>query len=186
MKKILFLSLLFVFCFSLQAYAVPPYKIDDRASKNLDAPDPVLKKDDKIIIILPENGKYRNNVFPKSAAATAEKLNFAFRKYTSDVSVTGINMTMEEAKEHAAKNNFTHIAYPKILNWGEHLTAVSGRRVNISMHMIVFDAVNGKTVHDCIIYGNGSKFAVAIRTPDALLDKPLDVYVTTLFEGKKK
>jgi len=184
MKKILFLSLLFVFCFSLRVYAAPPYKIDDRASKKLNAPSPVLKKGDKILIVLAQDGKYKTKVFPGSGEATTNKLNFAFHKYTSDVSISKESMTMEEAKSYASKNNFTHIAYPEILNWGEHLTAVSGRRVSISVHMVIFDAVNNKTVHDCIVYGYGSKFAVTPITPDKLLDKAFEAYMTPLFEGK--
>jgi len=189
MKKILFLSLLFVFCFALNAYAVPPYKIDDSASKDLNAPSPVLKRTDKILIVLPEDGQYGDKVYPGSGSLTADRLYVALSKRANDVTVSDTDMTMEEAKAYARKNNFTHIIYPEITNWEERLTSVSGRRSNLSIHVTVFDVSNNKMVHDAILYGYGpSSWTVGVvgqKSMDSLLDKPAVAYATLLFTGNK-
>lgn len=186
MKKIFSLCALLICGFALQA-CTPAYKIDTKASKNLVAPAPVLKASDKILLVTPADGKYKKNTYPKSGAAVADKLNVALRQYTSDISTTEHTMTLEEAKTYAKQNNLTCIIYPEITNWEDRVTAVSGKRDRVSVHMIVFDVNNNKIIDDCIIYGNGSANVWATaKTPDILLDKPFGIYVTSLFEGKDK
>jgi hypothetical protein len=185
MKKVFSFCMLFVLGFTLQA-CMPAYKIDKSASKNIAAANPVLKASDKIVIVMPANGKYKNDTYPKSGEAVADKLNLAMREYTSEISLTDENMTLEAAKEYAVKNKFTHIMYPEITNWEDRQTAFSGRRDRVSIHITVFDVNNNKIADDCIIYGNGktSSWSPVNKTPEILLDKPFSVYMTGLFGEK--
>ncbi|MDR1196626.1 MAG: DUF4823 domain-containing protein [Endomicrobium sp.] len=186
MKKVLSLCLLLFCGFVLQA-CTPAYKIDNRASKNLGAAKPVLKPSDKIAIIMPADGKYKRLVYPQTGLQVAEKLIFAFRKYTGGVSLVEQVMSIEAAKSYAKQNGFKHIVYPEIIKWEDRMTAVSGKRDRVSIHMTVFDVDNNKTVDDCIIYGNGSlNVWASAKTPEILLEEPFSIYTAMLFGAYNK
>lgn len=185
MTKNSILAAVLISVFAFQA-CTPPYKIDDRASKNLNAPSPVLKASDKILVVMPKDGKYKKNIYPKSGAQTAQKLNAALRAYTENITVTQEHMSFEEAKAYAGQKGFSHIFYPEITNWEDRVSAVSGLRDRVTVHMTVFNVTAAKTVNECLIYGNGSSniWATA-KTPEILLDKPFGIYVSSLFGADK-
>jgi hypothetical protein len=186
MKKVLSLCALLFCGFILQA-CTPAYKIDNRASRNLGTVKPALTASDKIAVIAPADGRYKRNVYPQTGLRVAEKLTSAFKKYSGGVSLVAQVMPLDAAKTYAEQNGFTHIVCPEIIKWEDRVTAVSGKRDRVSIHMVVFDVDNNKTVDDCIIYGNGSTSVWATaKTPEILLDKPFGVYVKRLFEADKK
>ncbi len=167
-------GLLAIFCiFALTSCA--SYKINNHLEPCS------LDSNQKVLIALPKDGAYNSKIYVGSGNKTQEALHSAFSKYTDRITTVAVSKSLADIRKIAKQLGADILIYPTISHWEDRNTAWSGRKDHIEMEITVVSLKDNKTIDLSSLTANGSSMAWRNKTPDALLPKMFNKYVSKLY-----
>jgi hypothetical protein len=133
-----------------------------------------------VLISVPENGSYGNDVYGSSGKMTADAVAAAFSKYAIRVDIDS-GCKREACLKNIDTSMYGYFVNPTILHWEERATEWSGLPDRIEVKLEIFDTVNRQQI-GVYSYAGKSKWATfGGDHPQDLLPQPTGELVSSLY-----
>ena len=99
-----------------------------------------LASGQKIMIAIPADGRYENQIYSGSGTETANRLRTALSSKAAAVTLSSSSGgNVQAALKEGANQGCRYVIHPEITHWEHRRAAWSGRPSKVSFHMTVYD-----------------------------------------------
>ncbi|WP_424245081.1 hypothetical protein Dip510_000193 [Elusimicrobium posterum] len=150
--------------------------------KNSESAIPVVvPMEKKIAVALSNDGSYGSINYRASGIETSHALADALKKHFMNVTVWTNYVDFNTAKTQAAAQGFDYLIYPKITQWEDRNTPMSGRRDKVGITVYLVDAKTGSILKTSDLYATNNWLTFINNRPEAMLPKIATPYANALY-----
>ena len=139
-----------------------------------------LKHQEKILIVLPADGRHGDKVYVDSGRYIAEKIKEHLALYSRQVNITGSTLNADQALAEAKSASYRYLFIPRIQNWEPRASSWSGRPGRASVLMSVYDlAAEPSLVNTTLLEAQGKSYHT--ETPEYLMDRLIKEFLASVY-----
>ncbi len=142
----------------------------------------VLQNEQKIFVALPKDGSFGHIDYINSGREVQQSFYDNFLRYTDQVTLAREELSLDEAKDLALKQNADILAYPTILHWEDRNTPWSGLRDKVRINIIIYSVRDGRTLDKTTMYATNNWLSFVNAAPQNRLKTIIDPYVKGLYK----
>lgn len=145
--------------------------------------DAPLSTEDRVLVAVPEDGRYQQIVYHGSGAATARAVEAAFAQRLRSATLGERYESRAAALKAAEASGSDYLIEPKIVHWEDRATEWSGRPDRIRVSIAVIDVTSRMVVHSATIRGRSSWWTLGGDRPGDLLAQPVAEFASRAVAG---
>ena len=142
----------------------------------------VLQSEQKIFVALPKDGAFGHIDYINSGRDVQQSFYDNFLRYTDQVILAKVELSIDEAKSQALKQNADILVYPVISHWEDRNTPWSGLRDKVRINITVYSVKDGRTLDKTTMYATNNWLAFVNANPQNRLKTIIDPYVKALYK----
>ncbi|MGN0022702.1 MAG: DUF4823 domain-containing protein [Elusimicrobiaceae bacterium] len=164
----------------------------------------LLQSEQKIFVALPKDGAFGHIDYINSGRDVQQSFYDNFLRYTDQVILAKVELSIDEAKSQALKQNadilvypvISHwedrnnginqnvgiLVYPVISHWEDRNTPWSGLRDKVRINITVYSVKDGRTLDKTTMYATNNWLAFVNANPQNRLKTIIDPYVKALYK----
>ena len=139
-----------------------------------------LKHQEKVLIVLPADGRHGDKVYVDSGRYIADKLKEHLALYSRQVNITSSTLSPEQALAEAKNASYRYLFIPRIQNWEPRASSWSGRPGRATVLMNINDlAAEPPLVNTTLLEAQGKSYHT--ETPEYLMDRLIQEFLAAAY-----
>lgn len=139
-----------------------------------------LNHQQKVLIVLPADGRHGDKVYADSGRYIADKLKEHLAIYSKQINITSSTLSADQALAEAKNASYRYLFIPHIQNWEPRASSWSGRPGRASVLMNIYDlAAEQPLVNTTLLEAQGKSYHT--ETPEYLMDRLIKEYLTAAY-----
>ena len=136
---------------------------------------------DSVFIATPEDGIYGEINYAGSGKQTAQIINAAFARHTSNTTVSNAVQAIGDASLAAREAGYKYLIYPTILHWEDRATEWSGIPDRVAVKIEIVEAQPNYLLGSVVVNGKSGLATFGGDHPQELLPEPIQAFVSSLY-----